>query len=179
MTETVRSAVRYPAHHEMLPSLSLIVARSANNVIGLNGTMPWDCPEDLKHFKAVTQGHCCLAGFDTYTTLPENGLPNRTLYVLTRKKLPDRNHVFFIKDLPHFLYELRRNNFSEEFFCIGGLSLYEQCIPFASKVYLTEIKRAYAGDTFFPNDLLIGFKPQLVHETEQCAYYIYKRENGR
>ena len=69
----------------MQRKLSIIVARSQNNAIGLAGSIPWICPEDMRYFKEKTSGHICLAGFNTYRTLPEDGLPNRLLYVLTQK----------------------------------------------------------------------------------------------
>ena len=34
--------------------LTLIVAASLNNVIGVNNTLPWHLPADLKYFKNLT-----------------------------------------------------------------------------------------------------------------------------
>ena len=34
--------------------LAIIVARAKNGVIGVNNTLPWHLPEDLKHFKKIT-----------------------------------------------------------------------------------------------------------------------------
>ncbi|RYE09384.1 MAG: dihydrofolate reductase, partial [Sphingobacteriaceae bacterium] len=37
--------------------VTLIVAVSANNVIGKNNQLIWHLPSDLKHFKQLTTGH--------------------------------------------------------------------------------------------------------------------------
>ena len=46
----------------MLIRLSLIVAMAKNQVIGIDGGMPWSISEDLKFFKAVTTGHPIVMG---------------------------------------------------------------------------------------------------------------------
>jgi dihydrofolate reductase len=38
-------------------TVTLIVARARNGVIGRDNTLPWRLPEDLRHFKSVTLGH--------------------------------------------------------------------------------------------------------------------------
>ena len=37
-----------------------------------------------------------------------------------------------------------------EVFVIGGAALYEAVLPIADNVYLTEINKAFPGDTYFP-----------------------------
>ena len=39
--------------HDM--SIELVVAAAENDVIGLNGEMPWRLSGDLKHFKNITR----------------------------------------------------------------------------------------------------------------------------
>ena len=43
------------------------------------------------------------------------------------------------------------STFSEEIFIIGGEKIYEEFLPLASKMYLTEINIEVDGDAFFPN----------------------------
>lgn len=153
---------------------SMILARSENKVIGCAGKIPWDCPEDMQHFKSLTSGHICLAGYKTYLSLPENGLPNRTLYVLTSKKLQNKKRVFFIKSFDEFLDVTKYSD--KEVFCIGGLTVYKVFLPFASKIYLTEIKDTYDGDVFFDDYLLSGFSQKILRKSKICKYYLYERE---
>lgn len=60
--------------------LALIAAVSINNVIGINGQMPWRIPEDLTRFKELTLGHPVIMGRKTYESIPKKFRP-----------LPDRH----------------------------------------------------------------------------------------
>ena len=40
----------------------MIAAMADNRVIGLDNTMPWHLPADLKHFKAMTLGKPIIMG---------------------------------------------------------------------------------------------------------------------
>ena len=44
---------------------SIIVAKSINNIIGVNNKMPWNIPSDLKRFKELTMGKKILMGRKT------------------------------------------------------------------------------------------------------------------
>ena len=64
--------------------VSIIVAASANNVIGINGELPWRLPEDLRRFKELTMGKPMLMGRLTYNSLGK-ALPGRRSIILTRQ----------------------------------------------------------------------------------------------
>lgn len=65
--------------------IALIAARSKNNVIGKNGRLPWNIPEDLKRFKKLTDGNTVIMGRKTFEDI---GAPlvNRFNIVLSRTK---------------------------------------------------------------------------------------------
>ena len=65
-------------------SLSIIVAKSINNVIGIDGDLPWHISEDLKNFKAVTMGKPLLMGRTTYESIGRP-LPGRRNMIITRQ----------------------------------------------------------------------------------------------
>ena len=65
--------------------LSLIVAIAKDGVIGVNNTLPWHLPEDLKRFRALTMGHHIIMGRKTYDSLGRL-LPGRTTVIVTRNK---------------------------------------------------------------------------------------------
>lgn len=49
--------------------LSLIVAKSKNNVIGKDNKLMWHIPADLKRFKELTTGHNIIMGRKTFESL--------------------------------------------------------------------------------------------------------------
>ena len=63
--------------------LSIIVAKSKNNVIGKDNALIWHLPEDLKRFKRLTTGKTIIMGRKTFESLGRI-LPNRKHIILTK-----------------------------------------------------------------------------------------------
>lgn len=127
-------------------SLSLIVAMAKNHTIGVNNTLPWRCPEDLKHFKSLTMGHHMIMGRKTFDSIGKP-LPGRTTVVVTR------NNVLEIAGclIAHSLKEAISICAGDaEIFIVGGAELYRQAIPLVDTLYITEIQQDVAGDAHFP-----------------------------
>lgn len=55
--------------------ISIIVAKSVNNVIGIQNKIPWNLSEDLKRFKSITSNHTVIMGRKTYESIGKP-LPN-------------------------------------------------------------------------------------------------------
>lgn len=127
--------------------ISLIVAMGKNNVIGLNNDMPWHLPNDLAHFKKVTTGHTIVMGRKTYESIGRP-LPNRKNVVLTRQQNNFPEEVTIINEL-NDVYRWSEQS-EEEIFIIGGGHIYKQSLPFADRLYVTQINETFKGDTFFP-----------------------------
>ena len=135
--------------------VSLIAAVAANGVIGRDGAMPWHYPEDLMHFKQVTMGHPVIMGrvtFESIVARIDGPLPGRTNIVLTRD--PDRidadHDAVLVATSVEEALELARGQDVDEVFVAGGASIYEQFLPVADRLVLTEIHDSYEGDTTFP-----------------------------
>ncbi|MCJ7590787.1 MAG: dihydrofolate reductase, partial [Woeseiaceae bacterium] len=64
--------------------ISIIVAASTNNVIGVNGKLPWKIPDDLKRFKQLTMGKPIVMGRLTWESI-RRPLPGRQNIVITRQ----------------------------------------------------------------------------------------------
>ncbi|SHK49303.1 dihydrofolate reductase [Clostridium cavendishii DSM 21758] len=129
--------------------LSIIVAVSANNVIGANNKLLWHISEDLKRFKTITTGHKIIMGRKTFESLPSI-LPNRHHIVITKDTnfKVDDERVTVIHDINDIIKEYENSN--EETFIIGGGQIYKQLLPYAKKIYLTKLNKSYEGDTYFP-----------------------------
>lgn len=128
---------------------SIIVAKSINNIIGINNSMPWNIPSDLKRFKELTMGKKILMGRKTFESLP-CVLPGRTHLVLTTNKdfSHENENVIVYHDLEKLIEEFKDSE--EEVFVIGGGNIFSQFIDITSKLYITEVLKEIKGDTYFP-----------------------------
>ncbi|MDX1252093.1 MAG: type 3 dihydrofolate reductase [Gammaproteobacteria bacterium] len=126
--------------------ISLIAAMADNRVIGIDNTLPWRLPADLKHFKKITLGKPILMGRKTYESIGKP-LPERTNIIVTA----DRDYQAPGCVVVHSIDEaLAACGNSEETMVIGGASFYEQLLPRADRLYLTLIHENFAGDAWFP-----------------------------
>lgn len=123
-------------------NLSIIVALANNRVIGLNNTLPWHLPEDLKRFKALTMGHHIIMGRKTYESLGRL-LPGRTTVIVTRNP---QYHIDGAQIAHSLEAALDMASGDAEPFLIGGAELYKTGLPLANKLYLTEVHADFVGD---------------------------------
>jgi dihydrofolate reductase len=146
-----------------MKALSLIVAFANHNVIGINNTLPWHLPEDLKRFRALTMGHHIIMGRKTYESLGRL-LPERTTVIVTRNK----DYKVAGALIAHSLQAAWILAASDsEPFVIGGAELYKEGLKLATKLYITQVYADFAGDTFFAD---IDLKTwQLSEKTDHVA----------
>jgi dihydrofolate reductase len=124
------------------PSITLVVARAQNGVIGRNGTLPWHLPADLKRFKALTMGSAMVMGRKTFESLP-GLLPGRRHIVVTR----NRNWSAKGVEVAHDPEEALRLAGDEPVSVIGGAEIFRLFAPLASRIELTEVLADIEGDT--------------------------------
>lgn len=132
--------------------ISLIAAVAHDNVIGRSNDLPWRQSADLKYFKDKTSGHTVIMGRNTYESIASRlggPLPNRHNVIVTH----DQELVVSGATVAHSLElaldtAVRENG---EVFVIGGAQLYEHALPYADRLYITEIDADITnGDAFFP-----------------------------
>lgn len=126
--------------------ISLIVAVSANGVIGSDGALPWHLPDDFKHFKAVTTGKPVIMGRKTFESIGK-ALPDRLNIVLTRSNNFSADGVS-VAASPESALALAGD--AAEIMIIGGSEIYALFLPMAGRVYLTRVDAVVDGDTVFP-----------------------------
>lgn len=163
-------------------SFALIAAVDEQYGIGLNNTMPWDIPSDLKYFSKVTNGATVIMGRKTYESLPaaHRPLPNRTNIILTRNSdynLP--NGVQMAESLDEALGIAK-----DPIFVIGGANVYAQAInhPDCNQIYLTHIQGTYNCDAFFPKFYLNIWNPVSKSENfsengHQFQFVVYEKQS--
>jgi dihydrofolate reductase len=169
-----------------LLKLVLVVAVAENGVIGRQGGMPWRIPGDLKHFKSVTMGKPVVMGRKTYESIGKP-LPGRTNIVLTRDKSWRADGVLAGHSLDEILKlanEDAKKGGAKEIAIIGGSTLFEETLPLAAKIELTEVHAKPEGDVFFPEYDRTAFKETrregpMQGEKDQYPYSIVTLERIR
>lgn len=129
-----------------MQTISLIVATAKNGVIGLNNTLPWHLPEDLKRFRALTTNHHIIMGRKTYESLGRL-LPNRTTVIVTRNPQYEVEGALIATSLETAI-ALCHDDPSP--FIIGGATLYQDALALVDVLHVTEIDLTVEGDAFFP-----------------------------
>ena len=143
-------------------SIALIFAAANNNCIGKNGMLPWHIPEDLAHFKKLTENKTVLMGRKTWESLPEKyrPLPNRTNIVITRQNdyaLPEGVLRYDSVDTA------LAKHANEDIMVIGGGEIFTQTIARADTLAMTHVTQTVdAGTAFFP-----AIDPNIWRETER------------
>ena len=126
--------------------MELIVAITENNVIGLDGDMPWHLPADLQHFKNLTTSHAVLMGRKTFDSIGK-ALPNRTNLVMTRSDHFHAEHVTVV----HSIESAIAHSKNQRLFVIGGSEIYKLVMDVVHTMHITRIHASIDGDTFFPD----------------------------
>lgn len=153
--------------------ISIIAAIDRRNAIGFENKLLFWLPNDLKRFKALTTGNTIIMGRKTFESLPKGALPNRRNIVLTSNPSANCPGAEVFDSLEAALQSCRED---EQVYIIGGASVYQQALPFANTLCLTEIdKEAPEADAFFPTVSLETWheKSREVHPADEkhlCSY---------
>ena len=128
--------------------ISIIAAVAKNRAIGFENKLIYWLPNDLKRFKALTTGHTIVMGRNTYLSLPKGALPNRRNVVLstTVSEIPGCDVYSTLEAA------LKSCRDDEDIYIIGGARVYEQALPLADRLCLTEVDDTpKEADAFFPD----------------------------
>lgn len=136
---------------------AILAIDSYSHVIGSSETfsgIPWGrIKEDMDFFKEKTLGCTVVMGWNTYETLPEQGLKGRENIVIARE-----NSVKYGVKFTESVEMLDKK--SEDVYCIGGLSTILKCMPYIKTFYVTWVTNLsdnnFEGDVTFPVRLLYG-----------------------
>ncbi len=126
--------------------ISMIVAMAKQRIIGKDNEMPWHLPADFNWFKRCTMGKPIVMGRKTFESIGRP-LPGRRNVVISRNAELAIEGVDVVRSIEEALALLEGH---DEVMIIGGGSIYQSCLPLASKLYLTFIDAEIEGDTQFP-----------------------------
>ena len=144
--------------------LILIAALTRNRVIGKDGAVPWDIPEDIARFKRLTLGHVVLMGRGTYEAL-SSPLTDRRNVIITSRKIEG------VETYPTIAEALQALRNEEVVFVIGGGQIFAQLLLSAAELRLTLVEQETDGDAFFPPyEHLIGSLFRLASKEEHKGF---------
>ncbi len=129
--------------------LGLVYARARNGAIGKDGTLPWQLPEDLAHFRKVTLGSPVIMGRKTWDSLPERfkPLPGRANVVVTRQAGWSAAGATRAGSLAEAITLCEP---AVHAWVIGGAEILREAMPLAQVAEVTEIDADFEGDVQAP-----------------------------
>jgi dihydrofolate reductase len=116
-------------------------------IIGKNGRLPWNIPEELNTFRSATRGATVIMGRKTFE---ETGLlPGRKTIVVTRS-MNDIEGADVCRTLEMAVGKAK--GYGKEIFVIGGGEIFSETLrkELVDRMVLSYIKDEYQGDTRFP-----------------------------
>lgn len=130
--------------------ISIIAAVASNGVIGGNNQLLWRFPKDMQRFVAITKkAGVVIMGRKTHESIGKL-LPNRINIVITRdKNYKPKPGVLVYSDIDTVIDLCRY--FDREAIVIGGEQIYRRFLPYANKLYITNISSPFIGDAYFPD----------------------------
>lgn len=142
--------------------ISLILAASANNIIGNNNELPWHLPADFSYFKQKTLHKNIVMGRNTWQSIGRL-LPQRNNIILSRNRnLIVPAEACVVHSIEECLLLAKKLLPNEELMIIGGKEIYNLFLPLATKIYLTKVLANVDGNIYGPK--ITWHEWQLIHE---------------
>lgn len=116
-------------------SVALIWAQSQSGIIGRDGAIPWQVPEDMARFKELTMGHTVVMGRRTWESLPARfrPLPGRRNVVISRNPGYRADGADVTGTLDPALED------GGQTWVIGGAEIYHLALPVATRCEVTVV----------------------------------------
>jgi len=154
--------------------VSIIAAMSRNRIIGAAGIIPWSVPADMRRFRELTLGHTLIMGRKTFESIGRP-LQGRKNIILTRQADYCADGVHVSSSLEEALHLSKGD---DEIFICGGSEVYAQALPYAARIYLTQISLDIEGDAKFPPippNMFFEISREMISETPPADLIIFER----
>lgn len=141
--------------------LQIVVAVDLDGGFGKDGKIPWNEPEDMKHFRKITKGASCIMGRRTYQDMYEmavskkkdkdkpvrikNILQGRESFVVTNT-LDDVEGAKVVRNISEAAYLASK----EPIFVLGGEKMFWAALPYVNTIHMTIVNDRFNCDRFFP-----------------------------
>jgi len=130
----------------------IVAAIGENNVIGVEGQLPWHLRSDLAHFRMLTMGRPVVMGRKTFASIGKP-LKNRTNIVITRDLgllAPGAVLATSIDAAMATAREDAKKRGVGEIMIIGGSDIFNAMMPSANRLEITHVHASPEGDVLFP-----------------------------
>ncbi len=167
--------------------LVIIAAVAEDGTIGDDDEMPWHHREDLIHFKETTMGAPVILGrrtFDSIVSRLGTALPGRTSIVVSNQaraaivdesNIPDGSLVIVVGSIDAALETAE--DLGDIAFVAGGRTIYEQFLPIADRLSITEVPGRFDGDTRFPSVAWEDWTEVSRENGEAVTFVEYRRDS--
>ena len=131
--------------------LTAIVATDLDGGIGLNNSIPWHLPEDLRNFKRLTEYGYVVMGRKTWESLPVKPLPRRVNIVLSSKPQENSDFTIWMTSPEEVLRNLQliAPSLTYKAFVIGGSEVFKAFEKHITNMIVTTVEDRFNCDTFF------------------------------
>lgn len=164
--------------------ISAIGAVSANGMIGLDGWLPWDIPDELAYFERTVAGAALLIGRLTYESM--DVVPEDSFIVSRRADMAMRQGCTRVATVEDGLRRALATG--KPVFVIGGASIYAAAWRYCDRFWLTRIEQDFRGDSSFPETVDLGawtlesenHQYLREHKTDAdvlCRFLVYRQNN--
>lgn len=163
------------------PYFTYVWAEDENGLIGKDGRLPWNLPNEMKYFVKVTTGDVVVMGRKTYESIPNRPLKNRVNIVLTSNKDYKADGAIICHSKEEIMEAVR--DVQKPIHIIGGTSLFDMFIEEVNLLYRTIVYDEFDGETFMPqinykNFRVVEVIPGLVDEENIYPhdFFVYERK---
>ena len=161
------------------PIITIVAARSLNNVIGRGDEIPWRVKGEQKLFKELTLGGTMIMGRKTFESIGRP-LPGRETIIVSRNAGFSQEGCDCECDIPTALALARSKR--KPIHIVGGGEIYRQAfeLNIADQLHLTTIQTEVDGDVFFPvipSDTYSVTEQRLYHSNIDYQYECFQRIN--
>jgi len=128
--------------------LAAIWAQSTDGFIGRDGVLPWSVPEDMAHFRRLTDGQVVVMGRVTWESLPDHfrPLPGRDNIVLSRHAVALAGAIV-VPDAAAALHAVA----GRPAWVIGGAQVYAALLPHTDRLEVTDVDVVVGSGTPAPD----------------------------
>ena len=150
--------------------ISLMAAKSENNVIGAGPKIPWRAKGEQLLFKALTYNQWLLVGRKTFEDM--GVLPDRKYAILTSSTtIQETKDIKVFSSIDNAFSTMA--DITDHLMIAGGGQIYESTIHMADTLHVSTIHCEADGDVFFP-EIPRAFSPVFSQKFMSNIDYTYQ-----